>query len=104
MLADLRAADEIPGSGLESIPDAVLSSGRPTVLRGAIREWPFVRASIHPDEAAVQYINRFCSGAPVQALRPKFSELSCPAVVGSARQSSAGDSINVPAMLSLPQR
>ena len=74
MFADLRAADEIPGSGLESLPDAVLSGGRPTVLRGAVREWPFVRAAIHSDEAAVRYINRFYSGEAIDAIIAPPSE------------------------------
>ncbi len=74
MFADLRAADEIPGLGLESLPDAVLSGGRPTVLRGAVREWPFVRAAIQSDELAARYINRFYTGRAIDTIIAPPSE------------------------------
>ena len=74
MFADLRAADEIPGSGLESLPDAVLSGGRPTVLRGAVREWPFVRAASNSDEAAASYISRFYTGQAIDTIIAPPSE------------------------------
>jgi len=68
MLADLRAAEEISASGLESLPDAVLSAGRPAVLRGAFSKWPLVLAAKQSDEAAVDYLNRFYNGQPVATI------------------------------------
>jgi len=74
MLADLRAADEIPAAGLESLPESVLSGGRPIVLRGAISEWPLVHAAVQSDEAAVEYLNRFYTGQPVGTIVAHPSE------------------------------
>jgi hypothetical protein len=74
MIEDLRPAHEIPGSGLKSIPDDVLSGGRPVVLRAAVREWPFVRAALQSDEAAIQYLRRFYTGRPVDVLVAPPSE------------------------------
>ena len=74
MLADLRAADEIAAAGLESLPDTVLTGGRPMVLRGAVGEWPLVRAAVQSDEAAVDYLDRFYTGQPVGTIVAHPSE------------------------------
>ena len=74
MLADLRDVDEISAAGLESLPDAVLSGRRPVVLRGAVSEWPLVRAAIQSDESAVEYLNRFYTGQPVDMIVAHPSE------------------------------
>jgi hypothetical protein len=74
MIADLRPADEMSGSGLTSLPDEVTNSGRPMVLRGAVAEWPLVRAARQSDEAAVQYLSRFDSGRPVGTIVAPPSE------------------------------
>jgi len=68
MLADLRAADEISGAGLDALPEAVVAGGLPMVLRGAVSEWPLVHAARQSDEAAVDYLNRFYTGQPVATI------------------------------------
>jgi len=46
----------------------VLTSGAPCVLRGLVREWPAVRAARTSPRAAAEYLARFDSGKPVDAL------------------------------------
>ena len=46
----------------------VLTSGAPCVLRGLVREWPAVRAARTSPRAAVEYLARFDSGKPVDAI------------------------------------
>lgn len=46
----------------------VLSRGEPCVLRGLVREWPVVRAAAASPRAATDYLARFDSGAPVDAI------------------------------------
>lgn len=74
MFAELRPADEISGSGLKGLPDDVVRSGRPIVLRGAFSDWPFVQAALRSDESAVQYLNRFYNGRPVGTIVAPASE------------------------------
>jgi hypothetical protein len=74
MLAHLRSAEEIPASGLESLPDTVLSGRRPIVLRGAVIGWPLVRAALQSDEAAVDYLSRFNTGQQVATIVAPPSE------------------------------
>ncbi len=74
MLADLRAAEEISASDLGSLPDSVLKGGRPVVLKGAVRQWPLVRAALQSDDAAVEYLNRFYGGEPVATIVAPPSE------------------------------
>jgi hypothetical protein len=74
MFADLRPVDEMSGSRLEALPPEVLKTGRPAVLRGAVREWPLVRSALQSDEAAVEYLNRFYTGQPVATIVAPASE------------------------------
>jgi hypothetical protein len=74
MIADLRPADEISGSGLTGLPDDVASNGRPMVIRGAVSEWPLVQAARQSDEAAVEYLIRFYTGKPVGTIVAPPSE------------------------------
>jgi hypothetical protein len=74
MVEDLRPADEISGAGLQSLPDEVVEGGRPTVVRGAFSDWPFVRAALQSDEAAIAYLERFYNGRPVSAIVAPASE------------------------------
>jgi Cupin-like domain len=46
----------------------VLSSGRPAVLRGLVRDWPAVAAARRGAAALVEYLRRFDSGQPVDAI------------------------------------
>ena len=74
MFDDLRRADEIPAAELRSLPEEVVNSGRPTVLRGAVGDWPFVQAALRSDEAAVEYLLRFDNRQPVSVLAADPSE------------------------------
>ena len=43
---------------------AIVAEGVPTILRGAARDWPLVRAGLRSPERAVDYLLRFHSGQP----------------------------------------
>ena len=47
---------------------ALVATGRPAVLRGLVDAWPSVRESRVSPSAAVAYLKRFDSGAPVDAI------------------------------------
>ena len=68
MFDELRPAEEMPAAGLDSLPEAALEGGRPLILRGAVRDWPLVRAALQSDEAAVEYLLRFYRGRPVDTI------------------------------------
>ena len=68
-----RAAD-IPAEGMESLPDIVVHERQPAVLRGAFRHWPFVRAALESDQAAVDYLDRFYNRRPVNTIVAPSSE------------------------------
>jgi hypothetical protein len=74
MFEQLQRVREITGAGLSSLPDEVAGDGRPVVLRGAIADWPLVRAALQSDEAAVQYLERFYAGQPVGTMIAPPSE------------------------------
>jgi hypothetical protein len=68
MFDDLQRADEISGADLDSMPDDVVQRGRPMVLRGVAKDWPFVRAAVQSDEAAIAYLDSFYNGRPVSTV------------------------------------
>jgi len=68
MFEPRHRAAEISGAGLESLPEEVLKEARPVVLRGAVGAWPFVRAALESDQAAVDYLDRFYNGRPVNTV------------------------------------
>ena len=74
MIETLKRAEEMDGTGLESFPAALLDARRPAILRGAASDWPFVREASKSDEAAVAYLERFYSGAPVSTVVAPASE------------------------------
>ena len=74
MLSQLQRVQEIIGAGLDALPEDVVRDGRPMVLRAAVREWPFVRAALQSDEAAVQYLGRFYAGRQVGTIVAPPSE------------------------------
>ncbi|HMD27428.1 MAG TPA: cupin-like domain-containing protein, partial [Steroidobacteraceae bacterium] len=59
---------EVAGLDAAGIRRDVLPDKRPAVLRGIVRDWPAVRAAAESPAAAVRYLKRFDSGAPVDAL------------------------------------
>jgi hypothetical protein len=74
MFETLHRVAEISAIGLDSLPDEVAAGGRPAVLRGAVKNWPFVRAALESDKAAVDYLDRFYNGRPVTAVVAAASE------------------------------
>jgi Cupin-like domain len=65
MFDRLRQVEEIECAGLDASSVDTVSGGRPAVLRRAFARWPFVRAALQSDEAAVEYLERFYGGRPV---------------------------------------
>jgi hypothetical protein len=64
----MPAIREVAGLDAAAIRRDVLPDKRPAVLRGIVRDWPAVRAAAESPAAAVRYLMRFDSGAPVDAL------------------------------------
>jgi len=56
---------EISGCTPARIPDEVLRSEQPLILRGLVAEWPLVKAARQSAEAADQYLRRFYNQTPV---------------------------------------
>lgn len=74
MIEELHRAHEVSAAGLGSFPDEILKGGRPTVLRAAVKDWPFAREAMQSDEAAVAYLERFYNGRPVNTVVAPPSE------------------------------
>ena len=74
MFEELKQVPEMPGAGLDALPDEVAGGGQPVVIRGAVANWPFVRAARESDEAAVHYLLRFYTGRPVGVMVAPKSE------------------------------
>ena len=74
MFDQLHRAEEISGSELDSFPEKLIDDGRPVVLRGAFKDWPFVRAALQSDEDAAAYLGRFYNGRPVSTVVAPASE------------------------------
>lgn len=51
-----------------ALPDAILCSTQPVLLRGLVANWPLVQAGLHSAQAAVDYLRRFARDAPVMAM------------------------------------
>lgn len=47
------------------VPDAVITSTEPVLLKGLVYEWPLVKAGLSSDDDVAQYLLRFYSGTPV---------------------------------------
>lgn len=59
MLPGARAIDERADIDPRALPDDVLLSGEPVVLRGVVSDWPMVKAARESTEAAVAYLRTF---------------------------------------------
>lgn len=70
------AVRELSGLDRMALPDAVLASDEPVVLRGLVRDWPLVQAGLDGAESAVAHLRGFYGGAPVAAM------LAPPAAMG----------------------
>jgi hypothetical protein len=74
MWDQVQRAEEISGAGLTAFPVELAEKNRPAVLRGAVRNWPFVREAQRSDEAAVAYLDSFYNGTPVNTVVAAPSE------------------------------
>jgi hypothetical protein len=59
---------EISGLDPQALPDDVLKSTQPLVLRGLVTSWPIVRAGLDSEVSATTYVRRFYRDATVTAL------------------------------------
>ena len=59
---------EVAGVDPGALPDAVLHSVEPIVLRGLVADWPITRAGLESTQAAVAYLRRFDREASVVAM------------------------------------
>jgi hypothetical protein len=68
MLATAKKIPEIAGVDPRALPDDVLLSTQPLVLKGLVADWPMVRAGLESNQAAASYIRKFYRDATVGAL------------------------------------
>jgi len=59
---------ELRGLDPQALPDDVLSSTQPLVLRGLVANWPVVRAGLESPQAGAAYLRRFYKDASVGTL------------------------------------
>jgi hypothetical protein len=59
---------EVAGADFRVLPDEVLASTEPLVLRGLAADWPIVRAGLESQASATTYLRRFCKDASVVAM------------------------------------
>ena len=60
---------ELAGVDPQAIPDDVLKSPEPVVLRGLVARWPAVHAGLQSAQAACAYLRALCGDATVGAWR-----------------------------------
>jgi hypothetical protein len=68
MSSSPAAIREFPASDAAAVRREVFSNGYPCVLRGLVRDWPVVAAGRRSPAALVEYLARFDSGKPVDAI------------------------------------
>jgi len=67
MLSAEQTITEFPGCSPAQLPDDVVQSAQPLILKGLVRDWPLVKASRQSADAADKYLRRFYNGTPVRA-------------------------------------
>jgi hypothetical protein len=63
-----RRVREVEGLRSDALPDELLRSTEPVVLRGLVADWPLVRAGRSSAQAAIDYLRRFARDAEVVAM------------------------------------
>jgi hypothetical protein len=63
--ASTNAVRTLDGLDPRALPDDVLRSTEPLLLRGLVADWPMVAAARNSDAAAMAYLRSFYQGAPV---------------------------------------
>ena len=59
---------ELSGIDPQALPDEVLRSTQPLVLRGLVADWPAVRVGLESPQASAGYLRRFYRDATVNAM------------------------------------
>ena len=67
---------EIEGCFPGRLPEEVLLSTQPLVMRGLVADWPMVKAAKKSSDDALDYLGQFDSGRPLTAM------LGCPEIEG----------------------
>lgn len=62
---------EVHGADADALPDSLLTSTTPRVLRGVVKHWPLVQASLRSTREGVDYLRRFARDAPIVAMVAK---------------------------------
>ena len=65
MLQNAERIRELAGVDPRALPDEVLNSTEPRVLRGLAADWPMVRAATQSQAAATEYLQRFYTDSSV---------------------------------------
>jgi hypothetical protein len=74
MLPSARPVRVLTGLSPQALPDEVLLSTQPVVLKGLVSGWPMVQAAQQSGKAAAEYVRSFYRGTPVDAFfgAPQF--------------------------------
>lgn len=67
MLTIEKSVREVGGVEPDAVPNDLLTSTEPLLLRGLVADWPAVRASMRSAGAADEYLRRFYQGATIGA-------------------------------------
>jgi hypothetical protein len=62
MYQDMRPIERVEGCSPDAIPEYVLTSTKPLVLKGLVKQWPVVAEAQKSSEAAYDYICKFYNG------------------------------------------
>ena len=65
MLEIDQTVNEVHGVPPDAVPDAILTSTEPVLLKGLVADWPFVKAGRESASAAADYMLRFYANTPV---------------------------------------
>ena len=68
MLGIVNNIKEIDCYAWDSIPEEVLLSSQPVVLRGLVADWPIVAAANRSTAQTIAYLKKFDSGRPLTAM------------------------------------
>lgn len=69
MISVNKKVEEVFGCDPQALPDEVLNSTEPLLLKGLVKDWPLVQAGLRSDEEARNYLQRFYQGCPVTVSR-----------------------------------
>jgi hypothetical protein len=67
MLPDAKPIREVTGIDPRQLPDEILTSTQPLVLRGLVADWPIVRADLASPAASAAYLRKFYRDATITA-------------------------------------